>query len=372
MCVDTHALINFRMPDAPTWNQKYMPHMCRDEIQDFCDKKVAELKALGYEAKWSIVPCQQCHECRLQRSRSWANRCVLEMEDFPPIATQEGEICRNWFVTLTYDEDHTTELRSPVDHMSLSLHQRPDGKAKDHLQMYMDSLRASYKRNFGHEGIRFFACGEYGDTNLRPHYHAILFNCPIPEDMLDPLFKNKFGHVYSNCELISDAWNNKGFAVITPANWSNAAYTARYIMKKQTGDNAEKLYEENGLLPPFVRMSRMPGIAANAYKGFEQYAYIDPDGVLRRKDQVTFKNAPQNVDPSFRPPRYFDKLLEKENPDLLQFVKDDRERCANAAYEREKEQSDLSDRERNLFRAESFFKHPIGLYRKFTQFHDGG
>lgn len=367
MCVDTHAVITFRLPGSERWNTRYLPHVCQDEIQDFAESKVKDLIKYGYEAKWSMVPCQQCHECRLQRSRMWANRCVLEMEDYPDL--EDGTIC-NWFVTLTYDEDHVSELRSDLDHQTLTLHQK-HAKAKDHLQMFLDALRVIYKREYNHEGIRFFACGEYGDKNLRPHYHVLLFNCPIPADQLEPLFQNKFGDQYYNSDVLTRAWAQKGFAVASSANWNNAAYTARYIMKKQTGENAEKVYNDLGISPPFVRMSRMPGIAGNAYKGFEQYAYIDPDGVLHRKDQVTFKNAPEKIDPSFRPPRYFDRLLEKENSDLLSFVKEDRQRAFKIAYETSKKMYPISDRELFENRIEAYNKRPIGAYRKFIELHDG-
>ena len=37
------------------------------------------------------IPCGQCIECRLQRSRRWADRCMLEMQYHE----------HSWFVTLT-------------------------------------------------------------------------------------------------------------------------------------------------------------------------------------------------------------------------------------------------------------------------------
>ena len=42
------------------------------------------------------VPCGQCYGCRLQYSREWANRCMLEASEYSS----------NFFLTLTYDDEH--------------------------------------------------------------------------------------------------------------------------------------------------------------------------------------------------------------------------------------------------------------------------
>ena len=46
--------------------------------------------------KFIVLPCGQCMACRLNKSRDWATRCVLEakMHD------------QNCFITLTYDDNH--------------------------------------------------------------------------------------------------------------------------------------------------------------------------------------------------------------------------------------------------------------------------
>ena len=42
------------------------------------------------------IPCGRCIGCRLERSRQWANRCMLELQYHES----------SYFVTLTYDDEH--------------------------------------------------------------------------------------------------------------------------------------------------------------------------------------------------------------------------------------------------------------------------
>ena len=60
------------------------------------------------------------------------------------------------FVTLTYDEAHLPA--------GLSLDHR-------HFQLFMKRFREHALP----AKIRFYMCGEYGDINGRPHYHALVF-----------------------------------------------------------------------------------------------------------------------------------------------------------------------------------------------------
>ena len=93
------------------------------------------------------ISCGQCGGCRLEYSRQWAMRILHESSLYQD----------NVFLTLTYrDED-----LPPHDSLDL----------RD-WQLFMKRL----KKRHGGRKIRFFHCGEYGETTHRPHYHAILFN----------------------------------------------------------------------------------------------------------------------------------------------------------------------------------------------------
>lgn len=178
------------------------------------------------------VPCGKCLNCRLAYARTWSNRCMLESKQWQD----------NWFITLTYDDD--------------SLHMGEKGlptlKARD-FTLFMKRLR-KYYADRGHENVRFYMAGEYGDQTYRPHYHMIAFNLPIND--LTFYSRSPLGDCYYNSVTLSSLWGY-GHVVIGELTEQSAAYTARYCQKK-----ADKKidYAAIGVDKEFVRMSRRPGI----------------------------------------------------------------------------------------------------------------
>lgn len=185
------------------------------------------------------IPCGKCIGCRLDYSRSWADRCTMEALDHPPDSS--------WFVTLTYDDDHLP----------------PAGSAGIHtleptdMTLFIKRLRERWSRVYSTDNIRYYYAGEYGSTTFRPHYHILLFGLWFSDLSF---YKSNFDGdaLYSSSEL--DSLWSKGFCTIAPFSWSTAAYTARYVVKKVKGKGSASLYESAGIIPEFVRMSRRPGI----------------------------------------------------------------------------------------------------------------
>nr|QJB19602.1 MAG: replication initiator protein [Microvirus sp.] len=220
------------------------------------------------------LPCGRCIGCRLDRSRGWAMRCIHEA------SLHES----NCFITLTYAPEFLPEGGTLV---------------KKHFQDFMKRLR----KKFG-SGIRFFHCGEYGDLYKRPHYHAIIFNLDFDDKVL---YKIENGCRLYTSDNLHSLWPY-GLCTVGAVTFESAAYVARYIMKKVTGDMAEAHY--GGRLPEYTTMSRRPGIAFDWFKKFKSDVYPS--------DQVIVRGFP------CKPPRYYDTLFELEDPLLFQSLKEKR------------------------------------------------
>ena len=99
-------------------------------------KAFNELKA---QPRWydvALIPCGRCMECRLEYSRQWANRQMLEA------ATSDN----NWFLTLTYDDEHLPKNSQGYPTL-----------VKNDVKKFMKDLREYYSYHYGISGIRFFA-----------------------------------------------------------------------------------------------------------------------------------------------------------------------------------------------------------------------
>ena len=234
---------------------------------------------VGFELK---LPCGQCRGCRLERSRQWAMRCVHEASLWE----------RNCFITLTYDEGHLPD----------------DGSLnKKHFQDFMKRLRS----RFSGQRIRFYHCGEYGEKFGRPHYHACLFGFDFADKVL---FSESDGTRLYESASLSDIWGH-GFCSIGDVTFESAAYVARYILKKITGDRAIEHYmacdartgEIVVMQPEYTTMSRRPGIGRGWFDKFGDETYRDDFVVLRGR--------------KMKPTRFYDGIYEAENPEGFAAVK---------------------------------------------------
>ncbi len=174
------------------------------------------------------IPCGKCMECRLKYSREWANRMMLESLDHDS----------NFFLTLTYDDDHVH-----INDFGLKTLYKKD------FQDFMKRLR----RYVEPDHIRFFAAGEYGDHTLRPHYHAIIFGLKISD--LDPFGYSSGFPVYIS-KSINKLWE-QGHVLISSISWDTCAYTARYVVKKANHYSKDSFHFAH-VEPEFCLMSRRP------------------------------------------------------------------------------------------------------------------
>lgn len=197
---------------------------------------------------------------------------------------------RNSFLTLTIDP-----ARAPDHDLDVKL-----------WQTFMKRLRYHYRDHDQVDALRYYHCGEYDDSN-RGHYHAILFGWDFHEDRKH-LKMSKHGDQLWTSETLTDLWSH-GFCSIGAATYKSAHYVARYIMKKQLGDQAEAAYgridpatgEVIQVKPPYTTMSRRPGIGSTWLKKYRNDVYPSDEVIVAGK--------------STRPPRYYDAQQALHNPD---------------------------------------------------------
>lgn len=220
------------------------------------------------------IACGVCVGCRLQRAADWSARVMHEASMWKT----------NCFVTLTYGTDKLPALGS-LDHRD--------------FQLFMKRLRFHFRNRV----IRFYMCGEYGPKNLRPHYHACLFNVDFQSDSV-PLGKSASGAMMFKSPLLESLWTH-GNCTVQPLVRETAGYCARYIMKKQLGQAAETAYQvvcpETGEIlqkkPEYAAMSLRPGIGSTWFDKFHRDVFPADHVVLDGQE--------------YRVPKYYDKRLKR-------------------------------------------------------------
>jgi len=189
----------------------------------------------------------------------------------------------NSFITLTYNEQHY--------HPGLNYR---------HFQLFMKRLRKHAKKP-----VRFYMCGEYGENNGRPHFHACLFGW-------SPSDKKIFKKLPSGSSLYTSATLESlwpfGFASVGDVTLESAAYVARYVMKKVTGPNSDSHYwslnpatgELVQIEPEFNKMSLKPGIGLPFYERYKSDIYPNGTCIVQGK--------------KMKPPSYYEGKYKETNP----------------------------------------------------------
>jgi len=255
-------------------------------------------------------PCGGCLHCRIARSRDWAVRAYHEL--------QVWNYCSS-FLTLTYAPAHVPILAG--DSYTLN---------PDHLRKFISDLKDYMIENLviararsivGQPVFTHLSCGEYGERFGRPHYHSCLFGVEFTDKQLD--FVSDCGENVYRSATLERLWPY-GRCAIGSVTWESAAYVARYITKKITGDAAGdhygldvydhdtgEIWASGSRVPEFVDCSRKHALGKY---WFARYGLSD----VYVDDQVIID------DRRFPVPRYYDKLLSVSNPVLFEEIKQNR------------------------------------------------
>lgn len=218
------------------------------------------------------VPCGRCIACRIERTREWTVRLLHE----------SGNYSENCFITLTYSNDSLCDIcnSSGSDNLQHSL-------SKERLQLFFKRLR----KHLEPTKIKYFACGEYGKTTNRPHYHIILFGWrpDLKNDLYLATYKD--GLPIWASKTLEDLWPY-GNNVVGTVTKDSIQYTAKYVQKKVDGLLADKVYGDRQ--PPFQLQSKGLGL---------KYCEKNADD-LKKNLGLTVNGVKTGL------PRYYKKKLE--------------------------------------------------------------
>lgn len=171
--------------------------------------------------KLVVVPCGRCTFCLQTRRADWTFRINQESKGADTA----------FFLTLTYDN-----FSLPIEYVEnygvLRCYPYEHSLVKKDFQDFMKRLRKAIEP----VKVRYFMCGEYGEKFGRPHYHLILFNMPL-----------------AMLTKIEGLWG-LGFVKFGNVEIASIHYVTKYVMKPKV--------DYGGREPPFVTMSRRPGLGS--------------------------------------------------------------------------------------------------------------
>lgn len=279
-----------------------------------------------YSKEYVYAPCGKCPECLRHKSLEWTERL-----------TQERYCWRYCvFFTLTYSPEHVPTLHFD-DRMTYCydlshVHHHPElgdviidihdvlrsvperlqfktntwlqtcakgdgvyylsvGDAQRFIKRLRINLSRAVKRKIKYDkengiktslsdkdaSIRYYICGEYGETTLRPHYHGLLF------------FNSEFT---ASCieEIISSSWK---FGIVDSSFVAdnNASYVAGYV--NCTYNLPQILLHKR--IRPFALFSRHPFIGSLCHSSQEVkeiFFSASPDQVIFNHAKSAFDNVP--------------------------------------------------------------------------------
>lgn len=163
------------------------------------------------------VGCGKCVQCLQKRRSEWTFRLKIELRNCDSA----------FFITLTYDDENL-----PIS----------GNLSKTDVQLFFKRLR---KAQGAGQQLRYYLVGEYGEQNMRPHYHMIIFN-------LKPSIVVK----------VEEIWK-KGMIYIGEVSHASIHYVTKYMLQNS--------YIKEGKEKPFSLMSRRPYLGSDYVRNMKNY-----------------------------------------------------------------------------------------------------
>lgn len=209
---------------------------------------------LRYNKFYGFVPCGSCLACKIQKSSEWAMRLTHEYS-----VRKKGV-----FLTLTYDDEHLPEnkhlVKKDLQKFFKRLRQYLVRRVRDELLdkpayscMSVEDITKEASKILSGQ-MKYFACGEYGDKEKRPHYHVILLGF----SKHDKYFVKAVKSSWKLCN-----WKVLEFdKVFGTVNYDSCRYVADYSFSKKSMNELIKdgYYEEYDSYDEFgnaVKLHRM-------------------------------------------------------------------------------------------------------------------
>lgn len=228
------------------------------------------------------IPCGRCIGCLSGRAQHWGERGMHEAKMHK----------LNCAPTLTFSDEHVP-YRGMID--------------KTPIQKALRSLRdrgAKFRYMVGHE---------YGEVNQRPHAHLCLFGWQ-PDDMKYWRKSDSGAKLYRSKWFEEKIWP-LGHVEIGEVSIETVQYIAKYCLKRVYGDLAEAHYRRQDpvtgefyqLPPESMNVSTRPAIGRTWFEKFGKTDVLPWDHVIvNGKEQ--------------KPPRYYDKLMKRLDPDRFEEI----------------------------------------------------
>lgn len=213
--------------------------------------------------------------------------------------------------TLTYnDENIPTDKLTGVQTLR-----------REHFTNFMKRLRYALDKP-----IKYYGCGEYGSKTGRPHYHFCLFGenfrkertiipCNYNLDAQKFMKKGSDRLLYYS-ETLQRAWSIKGVPIgnvsLTEFSAATAHYCAKYMVKSY-----EDYFKDAELRA--LREAPFSSISNGIGKEYFEKYYVQ----WFQQDLCKIGTM------KLKPDRYYEKMLEKKDPGLLENVKRKRREYLN-------------------------------------------
>ncbi|AXH74591.1 MAG: replication initiator protein [Microviridae sp.] len=255
------------------------------------------------------LPCGQCLGCRLNHAEGWAIRMVHEAQCHE----------ENCFITLTYNDENLPENKN-LDY--------------SHVTKFIKRLRKVL--SVTKVKIKYYRVGEYGENFSRPHYHIILFGFDFTaklryknKENIHTHWRTKNNNKYYTSTLLTDLWG-LGHAELGDVNYNTCMYVAKYVTKRVNGRLKDSHYQRTNsdgeittVEPERSSMSRKEAIGKQWLERYWTDIYPSDHAIHDGRKLKT--------------PKYYDRWLEKNNLELYESVKIQRESSIH-----EQNQIDLS------------------------------